>query len=303
MQAENNSQPSSSQSTSSFHPLFAFDADVVLGSKDGVLFRVPSTTLRMTSSWFRTMFTLPQTLPPTPPANLSAPDAPDVINLDEDSRTLEHLFRMICGLTIPELDSWDTVEPLLYAAEKYDMPGPQSIVRALLRTKPFLDAPLRLYAAACRYEWDAEARLAATLTLSLDLHAAEYRGALLKLKTPALLALYDLHHERRELFRARLSQPPFLTDMQMTDSYARCTRCGEPVDYVAWRELKYVMVLEIDRRPVGDTIREGLDEWPAARACWAAKCKKPVCGSAVYDKPSTTRAIKEALESLPNTIQ
>ncbi|KAI0055747.1 hypothetical protein BV25DRAFT_1921545 [Artomyces pyxidatus] len=299
MQAGDNTINGETSANPSYHPLFSFDADVVLGSRDGTLFKVPSTTLRMTSSWFRAMFSLPQTSATAQASTL----APDVINLDEDARTLEHLLRMVCGLTIPELDSWDSVEPLLYAAEKYDMPGPQSIVRALLRTPPFLDVPLRLYAAACRYGWASEARVASTLALTHDLHAPEHRAALLKLKTGDLLALYDLHHERRELFRTRLSEPPFLTDVQLTEAYARCARCHEPVDYAAWRELKHVMVMEMDRRPAGDTIAAGLDEWPAAKACWAAKCKKVSCTTAVYDKVSTARAIQGAISALPNAVK
>src|SRR5260370_2920658 len=143
-----------------YHPLFSFDADVVLRSRDDVLFCVPSMTLKMTSSWFRTMFTLPQGSPPAPSRSrntnqrdASTPTNTEIIGLDEDSRTLEHLLRMICGFEIPVLDTWDTVEPVLYAAEKYDMPGPASIVRALLRTPTFVDAPLRLYAAACHFAW------------------------------------------------------------------------------------------------------------------------------------------------------
>lgn len=45
-----------------FHPLFvAPDGDVILAAKGGeVLFRVHSFTLRMTSGFFKTMYTLPQ---------------------------------------------------------------------------------------------------------------------------------------------------------------------------------------------------------------------------------------------------
>ena len=103
-----------------FHPLFAsLDADVILGAKDEtIFFRVHSYTLKTTSGWFRQMFTLPQKTPPT---------RKDVINLDEDADTLEALLRMICGLPVLRLESFDIVEAILYAAEKYDMPGPQSI--------------------------------------------------------------------------------------------------------------------------------------------------------------------------------
>ena len=290
----------------SFHPLFSTEGDIVLRSKDAVLFRVPSSALRMTSSWFRAMFSLPQ----SPPSNALSSDGTGIgraseseIALDEDSRTVEHFLRMICGLAIPELDSWDVVDPLLYVAEKYDTPGPVSIIRALLRTPPFLEAPLHLYATACRWGWEPEARIAATLTLSLNLYAPENRAGLLKLKTPSLLALIDLHHSRREKLRTRLSQPPFLTDGQMGDGSARCPRCGDALDYVAWRELKLHMILEIDLKPSGESFKEGLESWPAAKACWAAKCRKTGCMSSVFDKVLTSRVILEAIAALPDSVE
>src|SRR5262245_31508299 len=95
------------------HPLFASpEGDVVLGAKGGTLFRVHSFTLKTTSGWFRAMFTLPQKHTPT---------FPTILYLDEDAHTLEALFRMMCGLPILPLNSYDTVDSLLFAAEKYDM--------------------------------------------------------------------------------------------------------------------------------------------------------------------------------------
>jgi len=297
--------------------LFTFDADVVLGSRDGVLFRVPSTTLRMTSAWFRTMFTLPQGSPPASSrlrnnhqrdinGDASTPTLTsdvEVIGLAEDACTLESLLRMICGLEIPTLDTWDAVEPVLYAAEKYEMPGPASIVRALLRTPVFADEPLRLYAAACHFGWAEDVRTASTRSLSVDLHHSSNRTALLRLRTADLLTLFDLHHARREQFRLRIAQPPFLTDAQLGDAAtARCSRCREPISHVEWRELRWRMLDELERCPSGDSIVTGLEEWPAALACWAVKCKKVNCQSAVYDKVSTSKAIKDVLDALPNTV-
>ncbi|KAH9993190.1 hypothetical protein BJV77DRAFT_999080 [Russula vinacea] len=214
---------------SKYHPLFSFDADVVLASRDGVLFCVPSMTLKMTSSWFRTIL------------HLVSFDT-EIITLDEDSSTLEALFRMICGLEIPALDAWDAVEPVLFAAEKYDMPGPASIMRALLRTPTF--------------------------------------------------------------FRARIAEAPFLTDAQLSDTAAaRCSRCREAISYFEWRELRHSMLSELERRPAGDTVLTGLEEWPTAQACWASKCKKLSCLSPVYDKVLSSKAIKDVLDSLPNAVE
>jgi hypothetical protein len=266
----------------------------------------------MTSSWFRTMFTLPQGSPPSSSRSQSGNqrDATavstdtEIISLDEDSSTLEPLFRMICGLEIPTFDTWDAVEPVLFAAEKYDMPGPASIVRALLRTHTFADAPLRLYAAACHFGWAEDMRAASTRSLTLNLFDPVHRPSLLRLRTTDLLALFTLHHERRMQFRTRIAESPFLTDAQLTDTAsARCSRCREPISYVEWRELRQMMLAELERRPAGDTVLTGLDEWPTALACWASKCRKTPCLSPVYDKALSSKAIKDVLDSLPNAVE
>jgi hypothetical protein len=298
---------------SKYHPLFSLDeADIVLGSRDGVLFRVPSTTLKMTSSWFRTMFTPPQHAPRGPllssprsaQHNQRIPPESELIGLDEDSSTLESLLRMACGLEIPTLDTWDAVEPVLYAAEKYDMIGPSSIIRALLRTPAFTDSPLRLYAAACHFGWTEDARTASTRSLTLDLHDPMHRPALLRLRTADLLLLIELHYNRRAQFRARLDESPFLTDAQLSEAAApRCSRCREPISYAEWRELKHVMLYKLEHRPAGDTVLTGLEEWPAAQACWAMKCKAIRCGTPVYDKVLSSKAIKGLLDLLPSAIE
>jgi len=70
-----------------------------------------------------------------------------------------------------------------------------------------------------------------------------------------------------------------------------------------WRELRLVMLAELERRPAGDTVLTGLEEWPAAQACWATKCKKVTCQRSVYDKVSSSKTIKDVLDSLPNTME
>ena len=313
MQAESTQpQDSAAPKGIKYHPLFSFDADVVLSSRDGILFCIPSMTLKMTSSWFRTMFTLPQGSPPASSRShnrnqrdtTTAPTETEIIGLDEDSSTLEPLLRMICGLEIPTLDTWDTVEPVLYAAEKYDMPGPASILRALLRAPTFTDAPLRLYAAACHFGWAEDARAASTRSLTLNLYDSAHKPSLLRLRSADLYALFALHHKRRAQFRSRIADSPFLTDAQLLNTAsARCSSCRDPISYLEWRELRHVMLAELERRPSGDTVLTGLEEWPAALACWATKCKRASCHSSVYDKALSSKAIKDLLDSLPNAVE
>jgi hypothetical protein len=309
---------SSSAPKITYHTLFSsLDADVILGSKDGLssqCFRVHSFTLKTTSGWFRAMFTLPQTS-----ASLSSPASDkDIIFLDEDQSTVEALLRMISGLPIPNLTSYDIIEPLLYAAEKYDMPGPLSIIRMLVMTPAIISDPLRLYAVACRYGWEHEAKYASTQSLSLNLHAPEHKNQLRKLSTDSLLNLFDLHHRRREELRKMLDDSPFVN---AADPHIICSMCDYNVDYHTWyfsvlyqkevfhllacirRELKYAIAAEMDIRPLGDTVvNNGLTEWPAAKACWNAKCANGDCARLLYDKGETLRLIKECMEKLPTTI-
>ncbi|KAH9979122.1 hypothetical protein BGW80DRAFT_1283145 [Lactifluus volemus] len=135
-------------------------------------------------------------------------------------------------------------------------------------------------------------------SLTLNLHDSVHRPALLRLRTTDLYLLFELHHNRRAQFRARLGESPFLTDAQLSDAAApRCSRCREPVSYAEWRELKHAMLYELERRPAGDTVLTGLEVWGTAQACWSAKCKNVRCQSPVYDKTLSSKAIKDMLPS------
>lgn len=273
-----------------FHELFnSPDADTVLGSRDRVLFRVHSYTLKTTSGWFKDMFSLPQQSP-------AGEQRVDVF-LDEDASTLEALLRCVCGLAIPTLESYDVIEPLLYAAEKYDMPGPLSIVRALVATPPLLADPLRLFVLACRYGWDDVAQLAAARTLTLNLHDEKHLPLLARLTSIPLLGLQALHRGRRDTLRARLNEAPFVSD----GVESTCSHCGSAVDYHTWRELKHRIVMEMDVRPLGDTVLDpGISDWPEAQKCWAARCNN--CTRVLYDKKETLRVIHARIEELPTTL-
>jgi hypothetical protein len=286
MQAETNTHD-----PALLHTLFSNpEGDVILGSKDGdVLFRTHSFILKTTSGWFRSMFSLPQKCPPA---------TPDVIYMDEDASVLENLLRMVCGLPIVPPTTYDAVDPLLFAAEKYDMPGPMSIIRMLVMTPPLLGQPLRLYAVACRFGWQSEAQYASQSTLSLDLHSELHRASLQMLSTSALLDLFQLHRDRREGLRTRLDDPPFVGG-----GTAVCVACGWQIDYHTWRELKYKIILEMDVRPLGDTVvNSGLLEWHEAKACWSAKCPNADCDRVLYDKAETLRVIRECVEGLRKCI-
>jgi len=62
LEADERFAPQSSLSSLKFHPDFrSFDGNVVLAAKDATMyFRIHSHTLRTTSGFFRTMYSLPQ---------------------------------------------------------------------------------------------------------------------------------------------------------------------------------------------------------------------------------------------------
>ncbi|KAF9219539.1 hypothetical protein BS17DRAFT_788976 [Gyrodon lividus] len=288
------------------HPAFdSSDADVVLVSKDLVRFRVHSFTLKTTSGWFRSLFTLPRPSPPSTdsvsdrkPALAPTTSSPETIHLDEDSSTLELLLRMVSGLPIQALTSHDTVDAILFASEKYDMPGPISLVRIAVLTPPLADQPLRLYAAAARCGWAEEAKVASQRTLAMNLWKDENWEMLAKIDVRPALDLLKLHRVRREGLRKRLDEHPFVGGGVI----ALCTRCRRPIDHHTWRELKYKVIMEMDTRPLGDVVVDiGLTEWPEAKACWDAKCPNLECETMLYHKTETMRVIRECIESLPKT--
>lgn len=86
-----------------------------------------------------------------------------------------------------------------------------------------------------------------------------------------------------------------------------CHLCGvTELDNRTWQELKNALFLEIDRRPLGDTIRAevgGAADWPEALACWEAKCTKKACGARHFGRVTTFRQIRACIDTLPSTIE
>lgn len=66
------------------------------------------------------------------------------------------------------------------------------------------------------------------------------------------------------------------------------------------------MFLEIDHRPLGDTLGGVVDKmagWPEAKACWEERCPKPDCRGYNYDRVATLRQIRNCIDILPLTIE
>ena len=65
-----------------------------------------------------------------------------------------------------------------------------------------------------------------------------------------------------------------------------------------WRALKVRMLMEMDKRLLGDTLGAlEMEEWQEAVSCWEAKCKNPVCGELINSP--RLRNTKGCIDRLP----
>jgi len=277
-----------------YDPAFAEDdANIILQSSDGIRYRVYPFTLRTTSGFFRTMLTLPQSDQSSRPCRGQGQDC-GVIVLDETSKVLGTLLRMIGGLEFPKWKSNDELENIWIAAEKYDMPGPLAIIRAAIATS-ILKEPLKLYSLAARFGWEDEAKIASKHSLGLSILEEEFAAILEQVPTAYVLRLFRLRQKRRDDFREHIQKDTFGIG-------SNCGICRQNVRYEAFSSLIKSMVLSMDQRPDGQELLDG--EWKKWPAMKEPACNRgPYCGLTVsqYESAIATR-IASSLKSLPCTI-
>ncbi|KAG2343460.1 hypothetical protein BDR05DRAFT_975988 [Suillus weaverae] len=244
----------------SYHPLFGSpDADVVFRSSEGTYYRLHSFVLRTTSGFFRPMLSLSGS---GSSPDLSSDASP--IGLEEKDGVLARFFTMISGMEIPQWDTLDEIEDVLHAAEKYDTPGPISIIRSAITSPRFMLDPLRVYAIAARSQ--------------------EYIPVLKRIPTDDLLRLIDLRRERRDAFIHAIDNEVHFTSGCSRDKY-----------HHPWYALKLSVYMEMDERPIVRNMND-LD-WEVAKKCWSHKYT--YCGRLVYNQIATMECIRPCVDKLP----
>ncbi|OCH86908.1 hypothetical protein OBBRIDRAFT_796727 [Obba rivulosa] len=266
------------------HPSFtSADADIVLSSHDSVHFRIHSQLLRHISGWFRTLLSLPNNAPRI--------GAPDILQLDETANVLGALLCIASGMKIPSLRPVDFCEQILLAAEKYEMPGPISVLRIAL-TSSLLDAPpLRVYAIAGRRDWIVEAKAASARTLSLDLFDPALRSELCRIDAPYLMKLLQLHHDRKEALRKSLEDVGVFT---ASKGSAPCYSCTYQVDHIEWFRFKQKLLA---RRVVPSDLLDDRDLETMSQAV----CRG--CNKLLYNSVTMMRNLTAALRGLPSNVE
>jgi len=286
------------------HPQFnSPEADLTLLSSEATAYRVPHFTLRNTCGYFRNLLANYSPIcgsgEHTQAGESSNSKFRQPIQVDERDKVITKVLSMVCGLYTTNWESIDEVEEALSLAQKWEAPGPLSMIRGAITAPMFLADPLRLYAITTRFGWEEETRLASTHTLTLDLYEEAHRPALEQVSSSALMALLRFHRLRRNEFKRHIDSIPNLCEAGNSVEYV-CAKCNEAMGIHTWRELKVKMFMEMDKRPLGDTLCAlEMEEWPEAVSCWEATCKNPDCGELTYDKLSTLRNIKGCIDRLP----
>lgn len=144
-----------------------FNADVIFLTSDNVYFYLHKTILSMASTFFETMFSLVQTpasslpdrgTPPLPPEDLNLP----VVEVSEDSLTLDHLLRYCYPARDPVTTDLALLDRVLGAATKYALEAVPAFELASLNLRRFVeDQPLQAFVVAYRHSCEDEALLAA----------------------------------------------------------------------------------------------------------------------------------------------
>ncbi|KAF7964788.1 hypothetical protein HWV62_2902 [Athelia sp. TMB] len=259
-----------------YDPVFTDpEASVVLTSADGVSYRMHPFTLRTSSK-----------LPAVP------------AKLDESSPVLGRLFRMISGLGAGRWESIDEVDEALIAAHKYQMPGPILDMRCTALSPFLAKYPLKVFLIAARYDWEDEAKLASTHTLSISIHDEKYAPLLDANPSPYLTRLFRLHRTRRDSFKAHITRGSRCFGIEVCPY---CQKAHSPNNAPALRDLMNSMGWEMDRQPDGARLLASRwKEWKAYRDGRLCPKYTKLQGSEYGEL--ILRDVKACLDALPSTI-
>jgi len=199
------------------------DADIIVRARDGSLFKLHKIILKRVSSIFEDTFDIGTPQSPSIVDDRDTVDGIAVVDLTEDERTLEILFRLCYPMSSPELATLEDVAQVLKASMKYEMELISDHTRKLWPSIAATD-PLRAFAIACIMNLRTEATLAARLTLERDIWPLQPPlAAELKLISADTIIRLQHYHRRCGSAAHRCASDPQRC-AQVYDS-ASCSHC------------------------------------------------------------------------------
>ncbi|KAI0791436.1 hypothetical protein C8Q75DRAFT_78094 [Abortiporus biennis] len=185
------------------------NADVIIRSSapNKVDFRVHKFILSLSSSFFETMFTLPDLPKKAPKTNLP------VVDVSEPADTIDPLLRIIYpSIPDPIFDTLVTLRPVLEAALKFEMQAAVVVLRRVLLKPAFLKVnPMKVYALAASYNFEDEAKVASQHTLNLELSTQPLMEDMKTMSAYYYHRLITMHRRRSEAARTLIQTFPPLT--------------------------------------------------------------------------------------------
>ncbi|KAF5351354.1 hypothetical protein D9758_008044 [Tetrapyrgos nigripes] len=167
------------------------EADVILQSSDNVEFRTYKSLLSLASPMFHGMFALPA--PHKSDSTDEMRDGLPVVQMAEESTTLEKLLMFCHPAHAPTLNTLDEIKGVLATAKKYGMVGAEERAARFLR-QFVVNEPLRVYCIAWNFQLEEEARLAARRLLASPLLPRRHVKELNYVPAIALHRLEEYHY-------------------------------------------------------------------------------------------------------------
>jgi len=264
------------------------DADVILvatANGEQKEFYAHRCILAAASPFFHDMFTLPQ-------AKSDSEDKPRVV-MSDPPNALDGMLRMLYPIPKPTFNLLDELLPVLAVAVKYDLVYVTDVLRRELVTPKFLHAsPLRVYAIACRFDLDEEARIASRYTLVQNVIDAPLEEDLKYIDGFSYHRLLKLHSARVSRAQKLLKIPENIKCMQCNGS--QYSFHGSPK---WWYEYEKRALEELAQRPTTDVIFELEFLFQAASA---TDC--PRCPESVLDSWRFLKDLKQRIDDLPSTV-
>jgi hypothetical protein len=233
--------------------------------------------LSASSGLFRDMFSLPQ-------GDSETTNSLD-INMDEDYEMLHALLKFMYPNMQPKVTDLSTLDRLLSLAGKYDVP--LMVNRLKVRLFNFAkNSPLRVFALACKYEFQDIAEAAASYSLAVHIYDAPLPQELKDISAFAYVSLLHLHRMR--------GQEAALLVQRMNTSIP-CDECGSAPDWCpVFRNLASE---EVRQRPNSDVI---FDIKFLSQVIENTSCGG--CGSSLFKSRECLDELQEEIDALPMTL-
>jgi hypothetical protein len=220
------SENKSRRSTDAGTPFNDPTADLILRSADGIDFRVFKLLLSLASPFFHDMFTLPQ--PPVGDNCNETKDDLPVVRMAEDKNVIAMLLLACYPMSAvdpPHLETLGEIHMLLEVAVKYNIERVEKRARGWLVEPRFLHTdPVRVFAIACHYRLQAEAKLAAEATAFMAFSTRPYGVELDLITGGQMYQLFQYHANCVESAKEVFIN--FTWIKRTSFSWFNCDHCG-----------------------------------------------------------------------------